>query len=718
MDLQTPLREIDWIAPQRTRILDKINLATVGDLLTHYPRRHEDRSRFDRFPGGESEQPICVCGTVVKTTQKRFGGWKKMFEVVLEEDGSHALSPPLICRWFNVHYVQKMFATGQRVVVYGKPKLRGKNICIDHPEFESVENDEEVSIHLQRITPIYRATEGVSTRVLRTMIFRLLEEIGDAALPDFLPSTLDSQPLGAALRELHFPSSWETLGEARRRLVLGEFFHLQLLVAARRAETIARAGEVHAGGGMLLQALHEGLAYQLTVAQQRVIAEIRADLASTQPMNRLLQGDVGSGKTVVALSAMLLVVEAGFQAALMAPTQILAEQHYLNFKRLLEPLGVSIALRTGARKEETTALPLFAVGGIRDPVRGTAEPDPPSSGRQVAGAPRAHIIRDNEPNIFVGTHALLYEGAGISRLGLAVIDEQHKFGVMQRARLIAQGSAPDILVMTATPIPRTLTMTIYGDLDVSTLDEMPAHRGAIRTEVRDAAKLPDIVKFLVRQITEGRQAYVVHPLIDESDNVEAKAAAAEFERWRGLLNPARCELLHGRVAPDEKDQIMERFRTGATQALITTTVVEVGVDVPNATIMLIQNAERFGLAQLHQLRGRIGRGQHRSYCILISAAKNDEAREKLDFLARVSDGFAIAEEDLRLRGPGDILGTAQTGLPPLKLGNPLADAELMQIARNAAGEIFKNDPLLQHPRHQSFRRLISAHRKPTLSQVS
>jgi ATP-dependent DNA helicase RecG len=322
------------------------------------------------------------------------------------------------------------------------------------------------------------------------------------------------------------------------------------------------------------------------------------------------------------------------------------------------------------------------------------------------------------PQIIIGTHALLYEGAGIDNLGLAVIDEQHKFGVLQRARLIEQASAPDVLVMTATPIPRTLTMTVYGDLDVSTLDEMPAGRGKIVTLLRDTSKLPDAAAFIRKELEAGRQAYIVYPLIEESDKLEAKAAAQEFEKWQTLLAPMRCELLHGRIDPAEKDALMEKFRAGQAQALIATSVIEVGIDVPNATIMLIENAERFGLAQLHQLRGRIGRGTHKSWCVLISDATDAVALEKLGTLAETSDGFKIAEADLRLRGPGDILGTAQSGLPPLKLGNLLADQAWMRAARNAAIRIFKADPLLARPENRAFRELITGQRKLMLSQIS
>ena len=682
MFLDVPLREFEWIAPQRLRLFERFGLSTAGDVLTHYPRRYEDRRRFDRFPTQESETPVCVCGIVVKTAAKRLGGWKKLFEVVMEHPDAHALSQPLVCRWFNAHFVQKMIATGQRLVVYGKPKIRGKNICIDHPEFEVIEDEQEASVHLNRITPIYRATEGLSQRLIRSVTHRLVESLGGEEIENRLPAKLDSFPFRDALREIHFPRDFPSLEQARRHLILNEFFSMQLFIAARRAETISQAGRSHCGPGRLLSQFQETLPFALTGAQRRVIGEIRSDLASDRPMSRLLHGDVGSGKTVVALSAMLLAVEAGFQAALMAPTQILAEQHYLNFSRWLGPLRVKLALRTGARKEES-ALPLFD---------------------------------NSEPRIVIGTHALLYDSI-FSNLGLVVIDEQHKFGVMQRARLIGQANAPDVLVMTATPTPRTLTMTLYGDLDVSTLDELPANRGKIITAIRDESKMPDAIAFIRKHLEAGRQAYIVYPIIEESGKAEIKAATMEFAKWKEALSPMRCELLHGRVDAVEKEAIMRRFHHGESKALVATSVIEVGIDVPNASIMLIENAERFGLAQLHQLRGRVGRGPHKSYCILMTPAASGEPTEKLRVLEQSSNGFEIAETDLRLRGPGDILGTAQSGLPPLKLGDPISDAGLMAAAREAATGIFARDPLLEREENKRFRDLIAEGRKWVLSQV-
>jgi len=490
---------------------------------------------------------------------------------------------------------------------------------------------------------------------------------------------------GEAVRAVHFPETWESLSAARGHLVLSEFFAMQMLIASRRTNSHARVSAAHCGRGELMEKFLRALPFELTTAQKKVIAEIKSDLAAKYPMNRLLQGDVGSGKTVVAIAAILLAVEAGYQAAFMAPTQILAEQHYAVLRRWLEPFGMKLSIRTAARQEET----------FRPLVEG-----------------------DENADVIIGTHALLYEKVSFSNLGLVVIDEQHKFGVAQRALLTSREPAPDVLVMTATPIPRTITMTVYGDLDVSILDEMPRGRGKIVTAVRDSSKLGEVLTFLRTQLETGRQLYVVYPLIEESEKLEAKAAAAEYERWRERLHPSSCELLHGRIPGPEKQEIMERFRRGETKVLVSTTVIEVGVDVSNANVMLIENAERFGLAQLHQLRGRIGRGEHKSYCILLTSEPSSEAAAKLAVLEKTSDGFEVAEADWELRGPGDLLGTAQSGLPALKIGNLKRDAELMRRARTAAISIFAADPKLEAAQNQRFRQLIVEKQGRTFSNVS
>ncbi len=506
MEISQPLAELDWIPRPRLTALHRLGIETVGDVLTHFPRRHEDRHQFPEFPREESEVPICLCGEVIHTQLRRFGGWKKIFEATLQQSDANALSQPLVCRWFNLHYVQKMIATGQRLVVFGKPRLRGKRICMEHPEFEVIEaDDDEISIHFRRITPIYPATEGVSQRLLRAIIYRLLHELSDQPLETLAPARLVNGDRRQAIQAIHFPETWEELKAARKHLVLAEFFGLQMRIASRRANSVARVGGMHCGSGKLAERFLQALPFDLTNAQTKVISEIKADLAAQHPMNRLLQGDVGSGKTVVAIAAILFAVEAGFQTALMAPTQILAEQHYTVLRRWLEPLGIRLSLRTSARQEETGPLPLF--DGVN--------PEDPS--------------HDGSPQVVIGTHALLYESVSFSNLGLVVIDEQHKFGVAQRARLTAREPAPDVLVMTATPIPRTLTMTVYGDLDVSVIDEMPLNRGKIITAVRDDSKLGEVLAFLRKELEAGRQGYVIYPLIEESDKLDVKAAAAEYE---------------------------------------------------------------------------------------------------------------------------------------------------------------------------------------------
>lgn len=685
MQLSQRLDECEWVPRPRLLPLRRLGIETLEDLLTHYPRRYEDRREFAGFPRDESETPLCICGEVTKTRVMRFGGYKKIFEATLQEPEANALSQPITLRWFNLHYVQKMIATGQRLVVFGKPKLKAQRIFIDHPEFEVIENDDELSIHFRRITPIYPATEGLPQRVFRGLVYAALQTLDGAGIETLLPQKFDADARLNALRQIHFPESNEALAEAREHLVFSEFFAMQMSIASRRAGLAARVGASHCGPGKLLERFLAALPFDLTAAQKRVIAEVRRDLGSKQPMNRLLQGDVGSGKTVVATAAMLLAVEAGFQAALMAPTQILAEQHYAVLRRWLEPLGVKLSLRTAARQEESF-LPL------------------------LDGSDSADVV--------IGTHALLYEGAGLQNLGLAVIDEQHKFGVSQRARLTAREPTPDVLVMTATPIPRTLTMTVYGDLDVSVIDEMPANRGKIITAARENSKLGEVLTFMRGQLESGRQAYVIYPLIEESGKLDAKAAAAEFDVWCDRLRPFQCDLLHGRIPAPEKQAIMERFRSGETHALISTTVIEVGVDVPNATIMLVENAERFGLAQLHQLRGRIGRGEHKSYCILLSDEKTLEAAAKLSVLEKTSNGFEVAEADWEQRGPGDLLGTAQSGLPGLKIGNLKTDMELMKRARAAATAIIEWDPKLEAPENQRFRQLVVEEHGRTFSNVS
>jgi ATP-dependent DNA helicase RecG len=668
----TPLNELDWLPPRRIPNLRKLGLVTLADLAMHFPRRYEDRRHFAPFPDAPGDLPMLVCGTVIKSGHLPYGRWRRGFEATIAEAEGGALARQITCRWFNMPYVSKMITIGMRMVAYGRLKAKGRRLILDFPEFEMIEDESDALVHLNRIAPVHPGGEGITSRRLREWIFQAVHTMDLSQVPALLPGADKNPARVAALRAIHFPESFEQLESARELLVTEEFFAMQAVIVSRRSRIASLPGKAKTGGGLMKQ-LHASLPFPLTGAQQRAIGDIRTDMASGHRMNRLLQGDVGSGKTLVALSAGVLAIESGYQAVIMAPTQLLAEQHYATFKRLLQPMGVRIALRTGSKRSNDN-LELWTGEGAAQ--------------------------------LLVGTHALLYEPDEMQNPGLIVIDEQHKFGVMQRAKLVELPSAPDVLVMTATPIPRTLAQTVYGDLDVTIIDEMPPNRGKIITGIRDTKKLPEAVAFLRKQIEDGRQAYIVYPLVDESEKLEAKSAIAEFEKWRELLAPHAIALLHGRMKPDEKEAAMRAFAKGEAKTLIATTVIEVGIDVPNANVLLVENAERFGLAQLHQLRGRIGRGAHTSYCILMPGEDTPEAREKLGVLEKTNDGFKVAEEDLRLRGPGDMLGTAQTGLPPLRLGNLFRDAALLAEARHQAEAIFNRDPLLARTEHAPLRKWL------------
>jgi len=665
--LATTIDELDWVPSPMVRPLNRLGIKTWRDLLEHYPRRHEDRAEFSRFPASSSDKPICVRGILHKVTSRYFSG-RNIVEATLDEGESGALSGRLVCRWFNQHYVKKMLAAGQTLVVFGRPKESRGRIYFDHLEFEIVEEEEENLIHLNRITPVYPLTEGLRQRPLRTLIYLAVTRLAGIEDQPVLPGYVASYR--EAISQMHFPDSWTKLQRSRKTLALAELVGIQIVVENRRRNFVGQPGHAHSSSGSRVQEFLQQLPFEPTAAQRRTIQEIHVDLAADRPMARLLHGDVGAGKTVVATAAMLEVAEAGFQSALMAPTQVLAEQHYQTLKTWLEPMGIRIGLRTGPRKED------------------------------------AFLELEGDPEIIVGTHALLYDSDPLPRLGLVVIDEQHKFGVLQRGRLLAREPVPDLLVMTATPIPRTLAMTLYGDLEVSTLDEKPINRKPVITGVRSSRKLPEAANFLRERLQANRQAYIVYPVIEESDALSVKAATTEFDRWADLLKPAECGLLHGRLAPEERENVMQRFRQGEIRVLIATTVIEVWVDVPNATVMLIENAERFGLAQLHQLRGRIGRGQHQSYCILMTDTKDPLALAKLSVLEKTNDGFEIAEADLRFRGPGDLLGTAQSGLPPLRVADLLQDADLLDEARGIARSILDRDPGLQSAGNQRFLRIV------------
>ena len=625
--------------------------------------------------------PSCHHVLVTKTGNKFFGGRSGVFEAVVRH-ATGLLGQQLTLKWWNMPFMSRVLAEGQELIVYGVIKDSKGRLSMSHPEYEIVKggsDDDAEQIHTGRITPIYRLKGAMTQKALRVAAWHVCQVLPGAFCEDLLPTpSAEGEFAGLtrslALREVHFPSSMEKLEQARRYLALEEFYGYQLRVARRKRRVIESGGRKQIGTGELLRDFFNELPFQLTTAQQRCLDEIHRGMASGAPMNRLLHGDVGSGKTVVAFAAMLRAVESGRQAVLMAPTQILAEQHARNARKWLEPLGLRVALRTGSKREDGDGLELM---------RGKSSSD--------------------KPEIVIGTHALLHDAELMHNTGIVVIDEQHKFGVAQRAKLIRKGDTPDVLVMTATPIPRTLTLTIYGDLEVSTIDQKPRGGVKIITKVRPKTKLKDAAKFLREQIEEGRQGYIVYALIDESEKLEAGAATKGHEEWSKLLAPCEVGLLHGRMSAEEKEDVMKRFRAGKLDALVSTTVIEVGIDVPNATVMFIHDAGRFGLAQLHQLRGRIGRGAHTSYCVLFVEDKDEENRQRLAIMEETSDGFQIAEEDLRRRGPGDVLGHAQSGQAPLLFGELLADTRLVRLARQLAERTLDEDPHLLRPALAVFR---------------
>jgi len=720
----TPLTALRGVGPERAAQLQRLELRCVGDLLLHRPRRYEDRRHFHAIAQLNLEEPALTRGRIVAAGLNRYRrGARSVYEFILD-DGTARLH----CRWWNLPFMEKYFSIGDEVVVFGRPTSL-KPRTMDHPETEVVpEEGPESSIHVSRIVPIYPLTEGLPQRWLRSLLWRIVAQLapgvpephpeiplanerlllpaadsghpfyprprerervakpGEGAQSRVLnpqsaiqcaspgisgplnqgtdaPATLpnpqsairnpQSIPLPSraqALQWLHFPREMSDADIARQRLALDEYIELQCALRLRRKKLEARARPLPCAGdrNRLIKPFLAGLGFQLTASQTKVLREIRRDMAGPAPMRRLLQGDVGSGKTVVAACAMLMALESGADAALMAPTEILAEQHGQNFRRWMEPLGVGVEVLTGSCKT-----------GARGP------------GLLAA----AHL--------YLGTHALLEASFAPARLGLVIIDEQHKFGVAQREQLVRKGSYPHLLVMTATPIPRSLGLTLYGDLDISVIEQGPPGRGRVKTFLRAQESLPKVWAFLREKIAQGRQAYVIYSRVEDADtSTGVKAATKEWHHLEKVFAPWQAGLLHGQLKSEEKEKVMAAFRANQIQVLLATSVVEVGVDVPNASLMVIENAEQFGLAQLHQLRGRIGRGAEESYCILIAQEKTAESRERLKTMAETTDGFRIAEADLKLRGAGDLLGRQQSGAPRLRFGDLATDGTLIERARD------------------------------------
>ncbi len=662
MDLETRVQYVKGIGPGRAAALEKAGVRTVLDLLFHLPLRYEDRRTFAKIGALRPGMRVSVAGEIVAAGLRR-ARRMTLYEVRVE-DGSGRLK----ALWFNQPYLCSTLVKGKRVVLFGAVEpdaYAPRQLMMASPEAELIGPEDE-GVHTGRLVPVYEKLGPLSGKVLRRILARLVTELPTPLvdpLPEDVRAQLDVVPWREAFLRVHHPGEGATeavLNRARDpghlRLILEEFFLFQLGLAARhRALRGSGKGIAFEVGDRAREAVKKVLPFPLTGAQKRVLREIADDMKAPHPMNRLVQGDVGAGKTLVGLIAMLIAVENGYYAAYTAPTEILAEQHYLTFRRLLARTGHRVALLTAAVKGKERKAALAAVA-------------------------------DGEVAIAVGTHALIQEGVAFRSLGLAVVDEQHRFGVLQREDLRKKGHAADVLVMTATPIPRTLALTAYGDLDVSVVDEKPPGRTPIKTLLRAAGERRSVLELVRREVAEGRQAYVVYPLVAESEKLEDVKAATEMAaEWAAALPGVQVGLLHGRLKGPEKEAVMGSFSAGEIQVLVATTVIEVGVDVPNATVMVIEHAERFGLAQLHQLRGRVGRGPHPSVCVLIGHGRLSEvARERLSMLVQSQDGFAIAEKDLEIRGPGEFFGTRQSGLPAFRAGKLLRDRELLERARRQA----------------------------------
>lgn len=682
VQLDTEVRFLKGVGDKIAQILAKLDLSTLQDLFYHLPRRYEDRTQFRKIAHARPGEPATFAGkliTVDNLSPRRGLTLTKAFI----DDGSGALE--LI--WYNQPYLKDTLLKlrNRRIVVYGVVKDTGWGLQIETPEWEDIEDGESMDglLHTNRVVPVYPLTEGIGQKRMRQIMWNAVQyaDLVPEILPRELRQRIGLMPIAEAIRQVHFPDNLEQITPARQRLVFEEFFVMQLGLALRRQQVAQERGiAMRIDEERLIAQIHQLVPFELTNAQRRVIREIWNDMRRPHPMNRLLQGDVGSGKTIVAGAAILAAVDNQYQSAIMAPTEILAEQHYMVLSRLFQPLGIPVELLVGRLTQRQRAHTLERI----------------ASGRGM---------------VVVGTHALIQEGVSFARLGLVIIDEQHRFGVLQRAALRDKGISPHLLVMTATPIPRTLTLSLYGDLDVSIIDEMPPGRKPVRTYWKFPEDRLKVYEGIRKLVAQGRQAYIICPLIEESEKLQVRAAEDLYEHLQKDVFPdLRVGLLHGRMKPTEKEMVMEAFRAGEIDVLVSTTVIEVGVDVPNAVAMVIEDAERFGLAQLHQLRGRVGRGEHQSYCVLIADPKTEEGKARMAIMTQTNNGFTIAEEDLRLRGPGEIYGTRQSGITSFRVADLIKDMHLLEIARQEAFRLLERDPDLDLPPHAPLREAVDKFR--------
>lgn len=692
--IDQPLMYLPGIGPKRSDQLAKLGLITVKDALFYYPRNHIDYARQVKITELEPGETVTLVGDVVRCNIFTSPKNRKLsiFELWMRDSSGRIKLSRFYAgtRFSNRGWQEKIkrqYPRGVAIAASGLVKKNKYGLTLDNPEIEVLASDgaDIKSLKIGRVLPVYPLTDGVPADLIRKVVITSLEALPQ--LKDPFPTAFREQyelmPLKEAIAQIHFPENSEILLHARRRLVFDEFFYLQLgFLQRRQQEKANQKSAVFIPQGELIENFQKLLPFTLTNAQNRVITEILDDLAKPSPMNRLVQGDVGAGKTIVAVFAILSAIQSGYQAALMAPTEVLAEQHYRKLVGWFNMLHLPVELLTGSTKTKKR--------------------------REIHAQ-----LATGELKILVGTHALIEDPVQFQNLGLVVIDEQHRFGVQQRGRLLAKGEAPHVLTMTATPIPRTLALTLHGDLDVSQIDELPPGRQPIDTRVIPGGKRMDAYKLIKQEVAQGRQAYIIFPLVEESDKLEAKAAVEEHQRLsEQVFQNFNVGLLHGRMKSADKDKALTRFRTKEDQIIVSTTVIEVGVDVPNATVMLIENAERFGLSQLHQLRGRVGRGDRQSHCLLVTNSKGQDSQNRLKVLEQSTDGFFISEMDLRLRGPGEVLGTRQSGLPDFALASLTEDQDVLLVAREAAEQILAIDntlaqyPLMQRELQAKYKKLL------------
>ena len=685
------MRYIKGVGPKKSEWLERLRLRTVEDILYYLPKRYEDRSNITAIKDLKIGERQTIQADVITTVLRRSKAGSPIFQAALSDPTGiiHAI-------WFNQPYLKDILQKGEKVILYGKVERYDK-LQMVQPEYEMMEGDETDSVNIGRIVPVYSLTEDITQKYLRNLVFKILSEY-DKALFDKLPTYIRAREklvdIRFAIHNIHFPKNFEMLERAYNRIVFEEFFMLQLALAIRKkgAASEESAFGHHILVGELSGAFRKSLPFELTEAQKKVISDIERDISSGKPMNRLLEGDVGSGKTVVAAHALTLAVQNGFQAVIMAPTEVLARQHFISLSELLMPLGVNIVL---------------LIGGMDARTKKALHQE----------------ISEGKVNIVVGTHAIIQEGVEFKKLGLAVIDEQHKFGVAQRAVLRGKGYNPHVLVMTATPIPRTLALTVYGDLDISIIKELPKGRRPIVTYWVEEDRRDEIYDFIKEELKNGRQAYVVCPLINKGpvarDQGPGKAAAIEtFEKLKNeVFTDHEVGLLHGRMDSKEKEKVMKDFKKGKIDVLVSTIVIEVGIDIPNASVMLIENADRFGLSQLHQLRGRVGRGDHESYCVLLANPKTDSGVERLKAIEGTLDGFEIAEADMDIRGPGELFGTRQHGLPEIRFGHLTKDFGIMEAARKEAFALIAKDPNLAEEHHKWLKNALGERFKGKLELI-